>query len=421
VTVTASFLVAAVALLAAMGVLSALSRSLLAVSESALERELEERGRLARGSWVIGRLAQVGWAVDFARTAGRIGFTVLVIAVVVGFDEPLTPGLLTVSWLVAVAALWLLTTAAAGAFARHAPAATICTFLPTLRILYVLLAPFRAVADLVDGAVARLVGAGDAADRAGEDLASAIEDTQRQGALDERAAAILENVIAFGDRPVGAAMTPRTAIEGIAYTDDLAAIRDFARRSGHSRIPVHRGGLDRIEGILYVKHLVPFVGASAAGFRLRQVLRVPLRIPESKPLMEQLRDFQQSKVHFAVVLDEYGGTSGILTIEDVLEELVGEIRDEHEPVSDAPPVARDLGDGWFAASGRLPVAELNAALGAAIPEDDGYETVAGFALARFGSIPRAGDGFEAHGVRVEVTEASPAAVLAVRVRRLAAE
>lgn len=413
---TVSFLVAALAILAAMGVLSALSRSLLAVSESALERELDERGRLGRGRWILGRLAQVGWAVDFARTAGRIGFTVLVIAVVVGFDDPLTPGRLTVSWLVAVAALWLLTTAAAGAFARHAPAATICTFLPTLRILYVVLAPFRAVADLVDGAVARLVGAGDAADRAEEDLASAIEDTQRHGALDERAAAILENAIAFGDRPVGAAMTPRTAIEGIAYTDDLAAIRDFARRSGHSRIPVHRGGLDRIEGILYVKDLVPYLGAPAEGFRLRPVLRVPLRIPESKPLMEQLRDFQHSKVHFAVVVDEYGGTAGILTIEDVLEELVGEIRDEHEPAGDGPPEVRPGPDGAVDASGRLPVADLNAALGCEIPEDDAYGTVAGFMIAHLGAIPRAGTSFEAHGVRFEVLEASPTAVRTVRAR-----
>ena len=418
---TASFAIAALALLVAMGVLSALSRSLLAVSESVLERELAERGRLERGRWVLGRLAQVGWAVDFARTAGRIGFTVLVVAVVAGIDEPLTPARLAVAWVVAVAALWLLTTAAAGAFARHAPARTIAAFLPTLRILYVALAPFRAVALLVDGAVARLVGAPGGDERAEEELASAIEDTQRQGAIDAQAAEILENAIGFGDTTVGAVMTPRTAIEGIAYTDDIAAIREFARRSGHSRIPVYRGSLDHIDGILYVKDLVPLLGAPAEGFRLRPFLRVPQRVPESKPLREQLRDFQQSKVHFAVVLDEYGGTSGILTIEDVLEELVGEIRDEHEPVSDAPPVARDLGDGWFAASGRLPVAELNAALGAAIPEDDGYETVAGFALARFGSIPRAGDGFEAHGVRVEVTEASPAAVLAVRVRRLAGE
>ena len=417
---TASFLVAAAALLVAMGVLSALSRSLLAVSESALERELEERGRLARGRWILGRLAQVGWAVDFARTAGRIGFTVLVIAVVAGFDDPLTPGRLAVAWVVAVAALWLLTTAAAGAFARHAPAGTIAAFLPTLRILYVALAPFRAVADLVDGSVARLVGASVGEERAEEELASAIEDTQRQGAIDAQAAEILENAIGFGDTAVGAVMTPRPAIEGIAYTDDLAAIRDFARRSGHSRIPVYRGSLDHIDGILYVKDLVPLLGASPDGFRLRPFLRAPMRVPESKPLREQLRDFQQSKVHFAVVVDEFGGTSGILTIEDVIEELVGEIRDEHEPATDVVPTVRGLGDGWFAASGRVPVAELNAALGSAIPEDEGFETVAGFALARLGSIPRAGDSFEADGVRVEVTEASPTAVLAVRARASAA-
>jgi CBS domain containing-hemolysin-like protein len=414
--VTPSFLVAAVALLAAMGVLSALSRSLVAVSESSLERELEVRGRLARGRWILGRLAQVGWAVDFARTAGRIGFAVIVVALVVGLEDPLTPGRLAAAWALAVAALWILTTVAAGALARHAPERTIATFLPTLRILYVVLAPFRAVADAVDGMVARMVGSPGAEERAEEDLVSAIEDTQRQGAIDERAAAILENAVAFGDRTVGSAMTPRPAIEGIAYTDDLAEIRDFARRSGHSRIPVHRGGLDRIEGILYVKDLVPFVGTSAEGFRLRPLLRVPLRIPESKPLMEQLREFQHSKVHFAVVVDEFGGTAGILTIEDVLEELVGEIRDEHEPAEEGGPELRPGPDGAVDASGRLPVADLNAALGCGIPEDDAYGTLAGFVISHLGAIPRAGDSFTAHGVRFEVLEASPTAVRRVRAR-----
>jgi len=118
------------------------------------------------------------------------------------------------------------------------------------------------------------------------------------------------------------------------------------------------------------------------------------------------------------VVDEFGGTAGIVTIEDIIEELVGEIRDEHEPITDIQPVVRTLEDGSFEASGRVAIADINSALGTEIPEDDGYETVAGFVLEHFGSIPKAGDAFEAHGTRFEVTEASPTAVLRVRARRI---
>ena len=412
-----SLVVAALALLWVVGVMASLSRALLGVSESALERELEERGRLASGRWIFGKLEQVEWAVAFARTAGRIGFTLLVIAIVAGFEEPLTLGRLLAAWVLSVAALWLFTTVVAGAFARHAPAGTIASSLPILRLVYLPLAPVRAVADFVDGLVARLLGAGTDDERAEEELVSAIEDTQRQGLIDEQAATILGNAVEFGDTTVGAIMTPRPAIEGIEYTDDIEVIREFARKSGHSRIPVYRGSLDHVDGILYVKDLVSLLGAPAEGFRLRPFLRAPQRVPESKPLREQLRDFQQSKVHFAVVLDEFGGTAGIVTIEDVIEELVGEIRDEHEPVTDVHPVVRPLADGSFEASGRVDIADLNAALGLEIPEDDGYETVAGFVLAHFGSIPRTGDSFVSHGIRFEVAEATATAVLRIRARR----
>jgi len=419
--VTPLLFVSACATLVVVSVLAALGRSLVEVSGSALERELEGRGTLAGGRWILGRLAQVEWAVAFARTVGRIGFTVLVIAIVAGFDEPLTPLRLLAAWGVSVLSMWLLATVVAGAFARHDPAGVIASFLPTLRILYVPLAPVRAVADAVDAAVGRRLGSGTEGERQEEELASAIEDTQRQGLIDAQAAEILENVVDFGDTTVGAVMTPRPKVEGIAYTDDLATVRDFARRSGHSRIPVYRESLDHVEGILYVKDLVPLLGSPADGFRLRPFLRAPVRVPESKPLREQLRDFQQSKVHIAVVVDEFGGTAGIVTIEDVIEELVGEIRDEHEPAGDVPPVVRDCGDGWFDAEGRTVIHDLNAALGIDVPEDEGFETVAGLVLARLGRIPRVGDWFVDHGGRFEVTEASATAVRRVRVRPLGDE
>jgi CBS domain containing-hemolysin-like protein len=122
-----------------------------------------------------------------------------------------------------------------------------------------------------------------------------------------------------------------------------------------------------------------------------------------------------------VVVDEFGGTAGIVTIEDVIEELVGEIRDEHEPAGDVPPVVRDCGDGWFDAEGRTVIHDLNAALGIDVPEGEGFETVAGLVLARLGRIPRVGDWFVDHGARFEVTEASATAVRRVRVRPLGDE
>lgn len=409
--------VAAAAVLLAVSVLAALSRALVEVGEAALERELAGRGSLERGRWILGRIPRVEWSVAFVRTAGRISFTVLVIAIACGFDEPMTPARLAAAWAVSLACLWLLTTAAASAFARHDPAGVIAAFLPTLRLIYVPLGPVRAVADLVDGAARRILAAPSEEVRREEELADAIEENQRQGLIDEQSAEILGNAVAFAETAVGAVMTPRPAIEGIAYTDDLAVIRDFVRRSGHSRIPVYRGSLDHVEGILYVKDLVPLLGAPAEGFELRRFLRPPHRVPESKPIGEQLRDFRDSKVHFALVVDEFGGTSGIVTIEDLIEELVGEIRDEHEPASDSAPPLRRLPDGSVEASGRATFEELCAALGTDVPGDEGYSTVAGFVLHRLGSIPREGAAFEHAGIRIEVTRATPSAVVAVRAAR----
>ena len=415
---TGWIIAAAALLLVAVTVLAALSLALVQASESALERELEERGRLQRGRWLLGRMLQVEWAVSFARTALRIAFATLVLAAFAGFEEPLTPGRLAIAWAVAVALLWAFSSTLAGAVARHAPEATIARFLLALRILDVVLGPVRLLARGVDTAVGSSLGAPDAVGRREEELASAIEDTQRHGGLDAQSAEILENAIEFGDTTVGAVMTPRQRIEGVELTDDLASIRDFALRSGHSRIPVWQGSVDHVAGILYVKDLVRFLANGAERFELRPLLREPMRVPESKPLREQLRDFQHAKVHFAVVLDEFGGTAGIITIEDVLEELVGEIRDEHEPVSDAAPGAWRVGEGEWEASGAVSVFELNTLLGASFPEDAGFETLAGFMLDRLGSIPRAGAVLDEAGFRFEVLQATPRAVQRVRIVRL---
>lgn len=405
--------ISALLVLTATAVLAALSRALVHVSESQLRHELEERGQLPRGEWILGRMERVEWTVALLRTCGRMGFFALVLIMIVGLDSPLTLGGIAEAGGAAVLLLWLITGVVAGGFARYAPAEAIAAFLPLLRATYLCLQPLVWLASATEGIVRRMVRARSPEDRQEETLLSSIEDTHRKGAIDRVSAAILENAVQFGDTTVGAVMTPRAGILGLAYTDDLRSIREFIERAGHSRFPVFEGSMDRIVGVLYVKDLVHLLGSTPDSFVLRPLLRVPVRVPESKPLRDQLIDFQRSKVHFAVVVDEYGGTSGVLTIEDILEELVGEIHDEHDD-EDAPPI-RTVTPGVFEARGRVEIYELNHAAGTTVPEDEGYETVAGFLLARLGRIPEVGERLDAEGALFEVIRATPTTVELVRV------
>ena len=189
---------------------------------------------------------------------------------------------------------------------------------------------------------------------------------------------MIENIVEFRSTDVGEVMTPRTDIEGIELTDDLEAIREFIVRVGHSRIPIYAENLDHIRGVLYVKDLIPFLGRDCDGFHLEPLLRQPLRVPETKPLRDLLSEFKRSEVHMAIVIDEYGGTAGLVTIEDVLEEIVGEIHDEHEPDDVDEPTLDVVDDTHAEVDGRFHIDDLNERLGLTLPENEDYDTIAGF-------------------------------------------
>lgn len=271
----------------------------------------------------------------------------------------------------------------------------------------------------IDEIVKRLSGAnlkenGRSGDAEAELLRS-IEQQQRQGAIDEGAAALLENVVDFASTDVGEVMTPRTEIEGIEYTDDLSAIRSFIRQEGHSRIPVYEEDLDHIAGILYVKDLVPFLGEDATEFTLRPLLRRPIVVPDTKPVQDLLADFQNAEVHMAIVVDEYGGTAGLATIEDVLEEIVGEIYDEHEDGDDDEPELAEYEDGSWEVDARFHIDDLNEALDVRLSEDEEYDTLGGWALAQAGRVPGPGEVIEADGLRCTVLEAMPTHIVRLKV------
>jgi len=354
---------AALAVLIATTLLSAINLALVQVSDSALERRLERSGRSESGRWIFGQKERVDHAVAFLRTMGRIGFFALVLMEVVGKDGVISWAPVLGSFAVAALLIWFFTSVVSSAVARYAAAGLLSGMLPVLWLLDVALRPLTKPAEIVDEAVKRLVGANLVEDEAEEDLLRSIEDTERQGGIDATSAQMMENVVEFSDTLVGSI-------------------------------------------------------AVAGDFKLRPLLREPIRVPESKRVSELLRDFQRGKVHMAIVVDEYGGTAGLVTIEDVLEEIVGEIRDEHDAPEASEPGFREVSVGVLEADGRCPVADLNARLEVQLPEDEGYDTIAGFVLSRLGRVPEVGAMVEGGGARVKVLAASPTAVSRVSVERL---
>ena len=250
-----------------------------------------------------------------------------------------------------------------------------------------------------------------------EQVLSAVEDHHENESVDEEQKEMLEAVFELPTTTAGEVMTPRTDVIGIEASTPPQEALDLILREGHSRIPVFRESLDQIVGVLYVKDLIRYLRPGAPGpLDLTKNLREPFMVPESKPISDLLSDFKKRKVHLAIVLDEYGGTAGVVTIEDILEELVGEIQDEYER-NVAEPMIRPLDGNAFEVEGRVEIDNFQDALGLTLPEERDYDTVGGFVFATLGHIPKEGESFEHGNLRVTVTAAEPTRVKTVRVER----
>jgi putative hemolysin len=227
---------------------------------------------------------------------------------------------------------------------------------------------------------------------------------------------MLEKIIELSDRSAGEIMTPRTDVDGMEVVQELMRVRQAVLDIGHSRIPVYEESLDNIVGILYVRDLVSFVG-SEEDFALKELLREPYLVPESKPVVDLLSEFKLRKVHLAIVLDEYGGTAGLVTIEDILEEIVGEIQDEYEE-DEVEPAIQEIGMGVHEADARVEIPHLEDQLDIDLSEDREYDTVGGLVFAELGRIPEVGESFEIEGHKVTVTDAERTKVLKVRIEKV---
>jgi len=319
--------------------------------------------------------------------------------------------------LVAAALVLVFCEAVPAAWAAYAPESILAVTHPVLNVCRVVFTPARKVLLLFDGLVRRLLGVpagGTSLSDIEEEIVSVAGEGEREGALEEEQKDMIENVIKFARTDASQIMTPRTDIVSIDANAPLDEARRVIADSGFSRIPATDGNLDTIAGILYAKDLlVPPADGTDANRRVADVMRKPLFVPETKRLDELLRDFQTNKVHLAVVLDEYGGTAGLVTIEDVIEEIMGEIVDEYER-EPAEPIRR-IGDRAYDVAARLRIDQFNDELDLDLPEDEDYETVGGFVLSRLGYIPKPGESLRHGGIVLTVLEAEPRRIVRLRI------
>ena len=266
-----------------------------------------------------------------------------------------------------------------------------------------LLSPIVWLLTTVTGAVTRLLGAGELSQQAmtTEELKLIVERTGEQGVLEAEEEQMISAVIELGESRVHEVMVPRIDIVALPAGAGVAEAVDLILAEGHSRIPVYEDSVDNIIGILYAKDLLPILHRQEPPPALRSILRPPLFVPESMSIDDLLHELQRRKVHLAIVLDEYGGTAGLVTIEDLLEEIVGEIQDEYD--TEEPMVVR-LSDDEARVDGRADVDDLVELFDVRLDEEDQeqYDTVGGLVYHHIGGVPRVGDQVELDGATLTV-------------------
>lgn len=292
------------------------------------------------------------------------------------------------------------------------PEAALTRLTGVYRLLLIVLAPLVALSVfLFPSRLAQRRAFEEEGDDVSDDEIEAFIDVgTREGILDPGEDDLLRGIVDFGDTAVRSVMTPRIDVQGASVDATLSEIADRFVESGHSRLPVYEGSIDHVVGIVHIRDLLRAMRAGASE-AARDIAKPAFFVPETKPLGQLLRELQARFLQVAVVVDEYGGTAGVVTVEDLIEEIVGEIADEHEA---AYPENQLLPDGAWLLAGSTDVESLETLFGIELA-DDHHETVGGMVFGLLGDVPSVGDTVESRGLRYTVEEAEERRVARVRV------
>lgn len=251
-----------------------------------------------------------------------------------------------------------------------------------------------------------------------DEIRAIVTSGMREGFMEEDAREMIEGVMDLGDDTAENIMTPRGEVDAIEVDTPWPQLLDYITHVKRTRVPVFRDTLDNVVGVLYAKDLLPELSKPEADRRpLAKLLRSPWYVPGSIPVDELLKDFLENRKHLAIVVDEYRAVAGVVTIEDALEEIVGEIHDEAD-LEDEPAEFRPVDGLTTDVAARAQIEDVNSQLGLALPESDVYDTLGGYFIAHVGYIPEPGESIQEHGCQLTVMEADRRRIQTIRVKRL---
>lgn len=248
-----------------------------------------------------------------------------------------------------------------------------------------------------------------------EDIKSFVNVGEAEGIIEEEEKEMIHSIVGFGETMAREVMTPRTSVFAIEGNKTVNDVWDEMMEAGFSRIPVYDETIDNIIGVLYIKDVLNKLKDKGFDIKVKDLVRESYFVPETKSIIQILQEFKSKKVHMALVLDEYGGIAGVLTIEDLLEEIVGEIRDEFDHEEDE--LIKEIEPNRFIMDAALDIETINKELEIEIPESEDYESIGGYIMAELGKIPEVGEKVERDNIVITVILADKKKVSKVEIRK----
>lgn len=403
------FLYAALAVLLYRGATGILLSAFHALPSLQRRRLLEEEAIAdPRLAVLLERPRALGMGLEFWNQA-----LLLLLVLLLWPGRQVLPGGAWTLGILVLAGLWLLDLLLPALLASRDPALWLTRLYPLYAPAQFLLAPVvEPLARMIDRRHAQEKAKEDDDEEATEEAVTALlEEGEAEGILEAQDRELIRNVVSFGDTVVREVMTPRTRIVALSLTSTVREAWDAFTESRHSRLPVFEGSIDQVRGVLLVKDLMQL--PDGAQPPLSTLLKPPHFVPESKPVADLLRDLQRARTQLALVVDEFGGVSGLVTMEDLLEEVFGEIQDEHEASTELQEQTPGV---WFV-SGQAHVEDVANTLGV-VWEREGFDTLAGLVMARLGRIPEPQESVAVEGALLTVLRMEGTRIAQVRVQRL---
>jgi putative hemolysin len=279
-----------------------------------------------------------------------------------------------------------------------------------VRVLAIVLSPITALLRRIGGGAVRKGAAPESVFLSEDGLRFLLNVSDEQAVIEDEEKEMIASIFEFSDKLVREVMVPRMDMAAVSSDISMLEALEVILKAGHSRIPIYRDSIDNVQGVLYAKDLLKYLRDGRTDTPIGKIARPAYFIPESKKVDELLQELQKRKVHMAVVVDEYGGTAGLVTIEDLLEEIVGEIQDEYDAEE---PTVEAVNTYEYLFDARVPIDEVNKLLGVELP-DEGGDTLGGFIYSQLGKVPALGDRVEYQNVTIEVLSVNGRRIKQVR-------